>query len=135
MFTEPVNFNATEVVFNIGGIPDQTLEAAIDKILEQLRLKYGRTFDRKDIQLESFRHVVWEDSSLGCPEEGHYYLQVETPGYELRFTVTGLNGWIDVHTNADGTQIVSPSTIFNPIEVEFTPDEEKIASPIDLFRD
>jgi hypothetical protein len=29
--------------------------------------------------------VVWDDSSLGCPQPGHSYLQAQTPGVRVVF--------------------------------------------------
>ena len=28
--------------------------------------------------------VIWSDGSLGCPEPGHMYIQVLTPGYWIQ---------------------------------------------------
>jgi len=35
------------------------------------------------IALLSIEAVEWRDSSLGCPQPGHMYLQVITPGYRF----------------------------------------------------
>jgi len=37
----------------------------------------------------SIEAVEWRDSSLGCPQPGHMYLQVITPGYRFVLRVDG----------------------------------------------
>jgi len=41
------------------------------------------------IALLSIEAVEWRDSSLGCPQPGHMYLQVITPGYRFVLRVDG----------------------------------------------
>jgi len=36
-----------------------------------------------DIKLSNIEEVTWPDSSLGYPNPGEQYLQVETPGYKI----------------------------------------------------
>jgi hypothetical protein len=38
------------------------------------------------VAVESVEEVVWNDSSLGCPQEGMAYMQVLTPGYRITIT-------------------------------------------------
>ena len=45
--------------------------------------------DEGDLTLDSSEGVGWSDTSLGCPQEGHAYAQVITPGYKLVFLLTG----------------------------------------------
>ncbi len=37
----------------------------------------------EEIQIQSYKEVNWNDSSLGCAKPGMNYLQVITPGYEI----------------------------------------------------
>ena len=54
--------------------------------------------------LDSTESVQWPDASLGCPKEGEGYAAVITPGYKLVFDLAGTP--YEVHTNADGSQMV-----------------------------
>jgi len=42
-----------------------------------------------EISIVSIDARSWPDSSLGCPEEGRFYLQVVTPGYAIRLEARG----------------------------------------------
>lgn len=57
-----------------------------------------------EIELISVEPVTWRDSSLGCPQPGHVYLQVITPGYRMRFEAGGRE--YQVHTDRTGRQLV-----------------------------
>ena len=107
MNVSPVNYHyPLRQTVEIGGIDDRILRAASDKLLAYLKAKYPDV-DFKDLPYV-FEHTQWQDASLGCPKDGHYYDQVVTPGYKIRFQVG--NGWYDIHTNADveNLQVVSP---------------------------
>lgn len=45
--------------------------------------------DPKFITVIEVRPVTWPDSSLGCPQEGMMYTQVETDGYQLFLSAGG----------------------------------------------
>lgn len=36
------------------------------------------------IEIESFEAVIWPDGSLGCPQPGMAYAQVQREGYRIR---------------------------------------------------
>lgn len=57
-----------------------------------------------EIALLSVEPETWSDSSLGCPQPGHYYLQVITPGYRILFEAQGRE--YGVHTDRSGRQVV-----------------------------
>ena len=57
-----------------------------------------------DFSLESSERVRWRDASLGCPQPGYAYAQVETPGYRLVFEFDGTP--YEVHTNEGGSRAV-----------------------------
>jgi len=38
------------------------------------------------IQVLAVQSVVWDDSSLGCPQPGNSYLQAQTPGVRVVFS-------------------------------------------------
>lgn len=58
----------------------------------------------EEIELVSVESVNWRDSSLGCPQPGHAYLQVITPGYRMVFEAEGRE--YRVHTDRTGRQVV-----------------------------
>jgi hypothetical protein len=110
MEIQEVSYNARvpAVPVELAGIPDSLIDAAKQKILQSLQKKYpDREFDLDAIILERFSHVLWNDSSLDCPDEGKFYEQVLTPGYQIHFSVG--NQWITMHTDATGQLIVSPN--------------------------
>ena len=55
-----------------------------------------------ELKLLSYAPVDWPDASLGCPEPGHSYGQVITPGFLVRVRVRG-ETW-EYHT--DGKRVV-----------------------------
>lgn len=57
-----------------------------------------------EIELLSVEFETWSDSSLGCPQPGHSYLQVITPGYRMVFEAGGRE--YEVHTDRTGRQVV-----------------------------
>ena len=50
-----------------------------------------------NIEIVKIEEVEWNDSSLGCPKEGFFYLQVITPGYRVTFQYE--KGLYIYHTN------------------------------------
>ncbi len=77
------------------------LESLIEKAKEDLaqRLSISTT----EISLVESIAVEWSDSSLGCPQQGMFYLQVITPGYLIR--LQALDRVFEFHTNK-GDQII-----------------------------
>ncbi|HUS15414.1 MAG TPA: hypothetical protein VM536_10405, partial [Chloroflexia bacterium] len=41
------------------------------------------------IQVSGVEAIDWPNSALGCPQEGHVYSQVVTPGYKIHLTAGG----------------------------------------------
>jgi len=58
-------------------------EAARRALARRLGISAG------EIRVLSIGEKSWPDSSLGCPEEGRFYLQVVTPGYAVRLEAGG----------------------------------------------
>ena len=56
------------------------------------------------LSLNSAEKVEWPDASLGCPQEGFAYAQLQIPGYRLLFSHQG--AVYAVHTNEDGSRAV-----------------------------
>jgi hypothetical protein len=49
---------------------------------------------REDVDVDEIGHpnveqVTWGDTSLGCPEEGMMYAEVETTGYRILLSIGG----------------------------------------------
>ncbi len=81
------------------GIPSSVVEAARAKLLEFLREQYP-DLTPDQLNLIAFHSTTWNDSSLGCPEEGQCYAQVLIPGYSLEFQIGDEK--FQVHTDANG---------------------------------
>ena len=52
------------------------------------------------ITVVNVEDVQWADASLGCPQPGHVYAQVVTPGYRVILAVGGQQ--YDYHTDRAG---------------------------------
>jgi len=59
--------------------PSSGLESLIERAEEDLAQRLS--IDVSQISLIEAKEVVWPDASLGCPQEGMMYAQVETDGY------------------------------------------------------
>ncbi len=88
------------------GLPNRQSVRAQDKLLLLLKEKYP-DLTSKDVIFESCTPVQWSDASLGLPEPGCFYAQVITPGYRIVFRVG--QEQFTMHTNYDGSRIVSPN--------------------------
>ncbi len=62
---------------------EAAVKAAIADLAKQKNLPVT------DISVVSVEAVEWNDSSLGCPQEGFMYAQVITPGYLIKLTAGG----------------------------------------------
>jgi hypothetical protein len=45
--------------------------------------------DVDEIGTPNIEKMIWGDTSLGCPEEGMGYAEVETPGYQILLAIGG----------------------------------------------
>ena len=57
-----------------------------------------------EIELLSVEAETWSDTSLGCPQPGHGYAQVITPGY--RMLLAARSRRYEVHTDETGRLVV-----------------------------
>ena len=64
-----------------------TQERLIARARADLARRTGIT--EGEIQVVKVEAVEWEDSSLGCPEEGKMYAQIITPGYQILLSAGG----------------------------------------------
>lgn len=53
----------------------------VDKAVEDLAVKLN--IDKSQITVESSDEYLWNDASLGCPQKGMFYAQVEIPGFTI----------------------------------------------------
>jgi len=79
--------------------PSSGLESLIERAEEDLAQRLS--MDVSQISLVEAKEVVWPDASLGCPQEGMMYAQVETKGYIILVEVDKEK--YEYHTNTDNT--------------------------------
>jgi hypothetical protein len=61
----------------------------INTALTDLNTRLGTSYTLNDIDNWSWAENVYDDASLGCPQEGQTYAQIVTIGYVFTFTVEG----------------------------------------------
>jgi hypothetical protein len=74
--------------------PDSIIAAIIEDASERLALEPG------DVEVSSADKVIWNDGSLGCPEEGVLYTQTLIEGY--RVVITGPERDLDYRVHSSG---------------------------------
>jgi len=62
--------------------PSSGMEGLIEKAKEDLAQRLA--IDVENINVLEARAVVWPDASLGCPQPGIVYAQVQTAGYLIQ---------------------------------------------------
>jgi hypothetical protein len=78
----------------IGEAPSELLNSAINDLSDFL------SRPKDDIRVVSAEYVIWSDGSLGCPEPGAFYAQVEEPGYRIVLETDGVQ--FAYHANDSG---------------------------------
>ena len=73
--------------------PDSVIQAALDAASAQL----GVPRDQLIVVMTAQRD--WPDASLGCPEPGHAYAQIITPGYVVTLDTDDLLTEVQVNTD------------------------------------
>ena len=57
-----------------------------------------------EISVISYENVIFNDTSLDCPEPGMFYAQVLTPGWKIQFnSINKINFY---HANLDGSNYI-----------------------------
>ena len=84
---------------------NSVVEAAKAKLIDYLKKQYTDIVEDQII-LEDYKKVIWPNGSLGCPQEETSYIEVLTPGYEIKFRFG--NEHFKMHTDSLGICIVSP---------------------------
>lgn len=74
----------------------------VDLVLQDAATQLG--VDPSDLTVTDIETVDWNDSSLGCPEEGGVYAQVISPGY--RITVTDGTTTLEYHTGPNDVLVL-----------------------------
>lgn len=59
-----------------------------------------------ELSVADVRPITWPDSSLGCPRPGMMYLQVLTPGYQIKLAHAGQE--YIVHTDRGHRAVYCP---------------------------
>ena len=89
-----------------GGSPEASVpreaSAAVNQARQQLSTQTGVPVDQ--IQVVSVSSVQWPTSALGCPQPGHMYAQVVTPGYRIILAAAGRT--YEYHSDS-GPRVVS----------------------------
>jgi len=111
MDAETINFSpinqTIDKFVNITGIPDSLVDAAKARLIQLLKEQFPDfDIDPSQFDLVKFNHLIWPDSSIGCPQDGHFYTQVQTPGYSMEFKI-GCTVYT-MHIDASGSLIASP---------------------------
>lgn len=80
---------ATEIVPKNRLSASQTDAQRLTELTEQSRKDLASRLKVKPatITVIEARHVVWPDSSAGCPKPGYFYTQMLTPGVLIRLKV------------------------------------------------
>lgn len=81
------------------GAPDQ-----INSALSNLSSRIGRTISLSDLDNWSWAQELYPDTSLGCPETGMVYAQVQTVGYRFELTYAGVI--YDYRVSGDSTIVI-----------------------------
>lgn len=76
--------------------PDPQL--LIDKAKEDLARRLSISVE--EIELVEIDQVLWPDASLGCPQAGQVYAQVQNAGYQIRLAHDGDE--FEYHANIHG---------------------------------
>jgi hypothetical protein len=72
-----------------------------------------------EIDLVEAKDVIWPDASLGCPQSGMIYAQMETEGFIIQLEAQGQT--YEYHTDKDATVILC----------EYTPERSNLKKEID----
>jgi hypothetical protein len=79
-----------ESVQGVSPAPSQQAEAPHDMLNSMLKDLAGRLGVKESaLQIVNVQSVVWNDSSLGCPQPEHSYLPAQTPGVRVVFVHDG----------------------------------------------
>ena len=76
---------------------EQPPDAVVQVALEAASGQHGVPTDQLIVVMSAQRE--WSDSSLGCPEPGHAYAQIITPGWVVTIDTDDLATEVQVNTD------------------------------------
>ncbi len=81
---------------------DAEADPVLAKLVPRARADLAQrlSIPEDEIEIVSAERVTWRDSSLGCPEEGMFYMQMLTPGARIELRAGG--EVYPYHSNLDG---------------------------------
>jgi hypothetical protein len=91
------------------GVPAEA-QSVVDQVTQDLAQKLD--VDANTITVLSVKPVEWPDASLGCPQPGVMYIQVVTPGYEVRLGANGQD--YSYHTGGGDFALCEPQLGVEP---------------------
>ncbi|NWF69357.1 MAG: hypothetical protein HXY40_09745 [Chloroflexi bacterium] len=111
-------------------LPLATLAQAPEQInlaLADLGTRVGRTITLADLSDWAWSEQIFPDASLGCPQTGQTYAQVQTRGFQ--FILTFENVTYDYRVSADGTLVVLCSSVSAPESCDSAPGDIPFVEP------
>ena len=69
-------------------IPETEMNPLVELAIQDLATRLA--LDPGLITIIDVQSVTWPDASLGCPQEGMMYAQVETDGYQIQLETNGI---------------------------------------------
>jgi hypothetical protein len=133
-YPAPAEAHSTEVMPSTGeiepgipvapGLEDPIIVKVVDKARQDLAERLSLPVDQ--IELREVRKVTWPDDSLGCPQPGMDYAQVQQAGLLIRLSASG-----SIFFYHSGTSL-EPFLCENfPLNLEASPKEDELLPPPD----
>lgn len=104
------------------------LEFLVGKAREDLAQRLSISVDR--IDLIEAKAVTWPDASLGCPQPGMMYAQVQTAGYLIQLVVN--NESYEYHTDTNQQVVLCEENNFKPVQKPGDVKDNNLWMPIFL---
>jgi len=67
--------------------PNEATSKMVTLVIQHLAKKLGIGADQ--VNISDVKPVIWRDAGLGCPKPGVDYIQMETPGFNIRLEAGG----------------------------------------------
>ena len=84
-------------------VPSELFAAIVDDAATRAHV------DQSSISTLAAAGITWADTSLGCPEPGVVYEQIEVAGYRVVLSASGSDGeYYDYHADRNGRFILCP---------------------------
>ena len=130
----PAEAQSTEVMPSTGenlpgtpvapGLEDPLIVKTVDKARQDLAERLSLPVDQ--IEVREVRKVTWPDDSLGCPQPGMDYTQVQQAGLLIRLSASG-----SVFFYHSGTSLEPFMCENSPLNLEANPKEDELVPPPD----